>query len=103
MAAKRYTAEQIVNKLREVEVLVSQGNSISHASKQIGVTELTYYRWRKEYGGLKSGQAKRLKELEKENARISILLGIVFFVMTYQLLQNSAYRGSCYPFFMGTR
>jgi len=74
MAAKRYTAEQIVNKLREVEVLVSQGKSISHASKQIGVTEQTYYRWRKEYGGLKSDQAKRLKELEKENARLKRLL-----------------------------
>jgi len=74
MAAKRYTAEQIVNKLREVEVLVSQGNSVAHASKQIGVTEQTYYRWRKEYGGLKSDQAKRLKELEKENASLKRLL-----------------------------
>ncbi len=74
MAAKRYTAEQIVNKLREVKVLISQGNSIAHAVKQIGVTEQTYYRWRKEYGGLKSDQAKRLKELEKENARLKRLL-----------------------------
>jgi len=74
MAAKRYTTEQIVNKLRQAEVLISQGNSISHASKQIGVTEQTYYRWRKEYGGLRSDQAKRLKDLEKENARLKRLL-----------------------------
>jgi len=74
MAAKRYTAEQIVNKLREVEVLLSQGRSVAQASKQIGVTEQTYYRWRKEYGGLKSDQAKRLKDLEKENARLKRLL-----------------------------
>ena len=74
MAAKRYTTEQIVNKLREVEVLLSQGKSVAQASKQIGVTEQTYYRWRKEYGGLKSDQAKRLKDLEKENARLKRLL-----------------------------
>lgn len=74
MVAKRYTTEQIVNKLREVEVLLSQGKPVAQAAKQIGVTEQTYYRWRKEYGGLKSDQAKRLKDLEKENARLKRLL-----------------------------
>ncbi len=70
MPGKRYSAEQIVNKLREAEVLLGQGKSISQAAKQLGVTDQTYYRWRKEYGGLKLDQARRLKELEKENARL---------------------------------
>jgi putative transposase len=74
MVRKRYSAEQIVNKLRQADVLLSQGQSVSHASKQIGVTDQTYYRWRKEYGGLKTDQARRLKELEKENARLKRLL-----------------------------
>ena len=70
MATKRYTAEQIISKLREAEVLLSKGISVSQASKQIGVVEQTYYRWRREYGGLKVAQAKRFKELEKENSRL---------------------------------
>ncbi len=70
MAKIRYTAEQIINKLREVEVILAKGGSAKGACKQIGVTEQTYYRWRKEYGGLKVEQAKRLKELEKENSRL---------------------------------
>ncbi len=70
MAGKRYSAEQIVNKLREAEVLLSKGNSIAQMAKRLGITEQTYYRWRREYGGLKLDQAKRLKELEKENARL---------------------------------
>lgn len=65
MATKRYTAEQIISKLREAEVLLAKGISISRASKQIGIVEQTYYRWRREYGGLKIAQAKRFKELEK--------------------------------------
>jgi transposase-like protein len=74
MARKGYTAEQIINKLREVEILLSQGFTIGMASKQIGVTEQTYYRWRKEYGGMRIEQARRLKEVEKENTRLKKLV-----------------------------
>jgi len=71
---KKYSAEEIVNKLREADVLIARGQSIMQAAKQIGVTDQTYYRWRKEYGGLKMDQAKRLKELERENGRLKKLL-----------------------------
>ena len=64
MPKKRYTPEEIVAKLRQVDVLVSQGQNIADAIRQIGVSEVTYYRWRQEYGGLKTEQVKRLKELE---------------------------------------
>jgi putative transposase len=74
MVRKGFTAEQIINKLREVELLVSQGSTISAASRKIGVTEQTYFRWRKEYGGMRIEQAKRLKELEKENTRLKKLV-----------------------------
>ena len=74
MVRKGYTAEQIINKLREVEILLSQGSTIGIASKKIGVTEQTYYRWRKEYGGMRIEQAKRLKGLEKENTRLKRLV-----------------------------
>jgi len=74
MSRKTYTVDQIVVKLREVEVLCSQGNSIAVASRQAGITEQTYYRWRKEYGGMSTLEAKRLKELEKENARLKRLV-----------------------------
>ena len=74
MAKKTFTPEQIINKLREAEVHINQGISISEASRKIGVTEQTYYRWRKEYGGLRIEQAKRLKSLEKENARLKKLV-----------------------------
>lgn len=70
MPKKRYNAEEIIHKLREVDVLLSQGKSVSQACKQIGVSDQTYYRWRKSYGGMKVDQAKRLKELEAENARL---------------------------------
>jgi putative transposase len=70
MPKKRYTPEEIVTKLRQVDVLVSQFHNIADAIRQIGVSEVTYYRWRKEYGGLKTEQVKRLKELEQENARL---------------------------------
>jgi putative transposase len=70
MASKRHTPEQIVTKLRQVDVLTSQGSTVADAVRQIGVTEVTYYRWRQEFGGLKTGQVKRLKELETENARL---------------------------------
>ena len=68
--AKRAKPEEIIAKLREAEVRLSQGESVAMAAKSIGVTEQTYYRWRKEYGGLQVNQAKRLKEMEKENARL---------------------------------
>ena len=67
---KRAKPEEIIAKLREVEVRLSQGETIAHAVRAIGVTEQTFYRWRKEYGGLRVGQAKRMKEIEKENARL---------------------------------
>jgi putative transposase len=70
MPKKRHKPEEIVAKLRQVDVLVSQGQSVGDAVRQIGVTEVTYYRWRQEYGGLKSDQVKRLKELETENGRL---------------------------------
>jgi transposase-like protein len=70
MGQKRHTAEEIVAKLRQVDVLTAQGRTVAEAIRQIGVTEVTYYRWRNEYGGLKSDQVKRLKELEMENARL---------------------------------
>ena len=74
MKGTRYTAEQIIVHLREVEVLCSQGKTIGEAVRRIGVTEQTYYRWRKQYGGMNSSDAKRLKELEKENARLKRLV-----------------------------
>jgi putative transposase len=70
MARKRHKAEEIVSKLRQVEVLTAQGRSVAEAIRAIGVTEVTYYRWRSEYGGLKGDQVKRLKELEAENTRL---------------------------------
>jgi putative transposase len=70
MGKKRHSAEEIVSKLRQVDVLTAQGRTVAEAIRQIGVTEVTYYRWRSEYGGLKSDQVKRLKELEMENARL---------------------------------
>ena len=70
MARKRHAAEEIVAKLRQVDVLSSQGRAIADAIRAIGVTEVTYYRWRNEYGGLKGNQVKRLKELEAENSRL---------------------------------
>jgi putative transposase len=70
MPKKRHKPEEIVAKLRQVDVLVSQGQSVADAVRAIAVTEVTYYRWRQEYGGLKSDQVKRLKDLEAENARL---------------------------------
>jgi putative transposase len=70
MARKRHTAEEIVSKLRQVDVLMAQGKPVADAVRMIGVTEVTYYRWRNEYGGLKGDQVKRLKELEIENSRL---------------------------------
>ena len=70
MPKKRHAAEEIITKLREAEVLQSRGQTLSQVCKALGVTQQTYYRWRKEYGGLKVDQAKRLKQLEKENTRL---------------------------------
>jgi len=70
MGKKRHTPEEIVAKLRQVDVLVSQGTAVADAVRSIGVTEVTYYRWRQEYGGLKSDQIKRMKALETENQRL---------------------------------
>jgi len=74
MVRKSYTPEQIISKLREAEILLSQGATVAEASRKISVTEQTYYRWRKEYGGMRIEQAKRLKDLEKENARLKKLV-----------------------------
>jgi len=70
MPRKRHKPEEIVAELRQVDVLVSQGQTVADAVRSIGVTEVTYYRWRQEYGGLETEQVRRLKELETENARL---------------------------------
>ena len=67
---KRHKPEEIVVKLRQVDVLTSQGSTVADAIRQIGVTEITYYRWRKEFGGLQTNQVRRIKDLEQENARL---------------------------------
>jgi putative transposase len=74
MAKKAFKPEQIIGKLREAEVFLSQGLTVSEASRKLGVTEQTYYRWRKEYGGMRVEQAKRLKALEQENTRLKRLV-----------------------------
>jgi len=70
VARKRYRPEEILAKLREAEVLLARGKKVSEVIKQLGIHEVTYYRWRKEYGGMRVDQMKRLKELEKENSRL---------------------------------
>ena len=74
MPTKRHTPEEIITKLREAEVHLSQGQTIPQVCKKLGVSEQTYYKWRKEYGGVRTDQAKRLKELERENTRLKKLL-----------------------------
>jgi len=74
MARKRFRVEPIIPLLREAEVALAKGQSVATVCKQIGVSDKTYYRWRKEYGGMKMNQAKRLKELEQENIRLKRLL-----------------------------
>ncbi len=74
MRRKRYSAKEIVNKLREADVALSKGLTAAKACRKIGVSEQTYYRWRREYGGMKVDQTKRLKELEKENGRLKQLV-----------------------------
>ena len=70
MPTKRHTPEQVINKLREAEVAMAQGSTVGEASRQIGGTQQTFYRWRNEYGGLRIDQVKRLKQLESENTRL---------------------------------
>jgi len=77
MPRKTFTAEQIIGKLRQAEILLSQGSTVTEASRKLGVTDHTYYRWRREYGGMRVEQARRLKELEKENIRLKRLVADV--------------------------
>jgi putative transposase len=74
MVKKGFKPEEIINKLREAEILLSQGSTVAEASRKLNVTEQTYYRWRKEYGGMRVDQAKRLKELEQESGRLKKLV-----------------------------
>jgi transposase-like protein len=74
MVRKVFKPEQVINKLREAEILLSQGSTVAEASRKLNVTEQTYYRWRKEYGGMRVDQARRLKELEQENSRLKKLV-----------------------------
>jgi len=91
MAKRKYTAEEIVTVLRQVEVAVANGMQTAQACRESGIAEQTYYRWRKEYGGLKLEQAKRLKELEKENFRLKRLVAELS--LEKQILQDVA-RGN---------
>ena len=70
MPRKNYRPEEIITKLREADILISQGQTVASVIKSLGVSEVTYYRWRKDYGGMNTSQLKRLKELEQENARL---------------------------------
>ena len=92
MVRKRYTAEQIINKLREAEVLLSQGDKVAVVTRKIGVSDVTYYHWRKEYGGLSVDQAKRLKDLEVENTRLKKLVADLS--LDNSILKEAA-RGNC--------
>ena len=74
MPRKKYTPEQIIGKLREAELLIAKGLNAAEASRELGISEQTYYRWRKEYGGMRVEQAKRLKQLEQENTRLKRLV-----------------------------
>ena len=74
MPKKGFKPEQIINKLREAEVLLSQGATVGEACRKIGVTDVTYYRWRKEYGGMRVDQARRMKDLEQQNSQLKKLV-----------------------------
>mgnify|MGYP006266539545 CR=1 FL=1 len=91
MPKKGYTPEQIINKLREAEILLSQGASMAAIAKRIGVSDVTYYRWRKEYGGMRIDQARRLKELEQENHRLKKV--VADFALDNAILKEAA-RGN---------
>lgn len=88
MFKKKFSSEQIIRMLRQVEVLVSQGISISQASKELKISDATYYKWRKEYGGMQISQAKRLKNLELENTRLK--RAIADLTLSNQMLKDVA-------------
>ena len=92
MVRKAFRPEQIINRLREAEVLISQGATVGEASRRLGITDQTYYRWRREYGGMRVEQAKRLKELEKENVRLKRLVADIS--LDNAILKEAA-RGNC--------
>ncbi len=92
MAKKRHTAEQIISKLREAEILLAKGTKMPQVSRKLGITEQTYYRWRKEYGGVRTDQAKRFKEMEKENVRLKKLVADLS-------LDNAILKEAAYPNF----
>jgi putative transposase len=92
MAKKGYKPEEIINKLREAEILLSQGSTLGIACKKLGITDQTYYRWRKSYGGMSVGQAHRLKELEQENSRLKKVVADL--VLDNAILKEAA-RGNC--------
>ncbi len=91
MPKKGFKPEQIIHKLREAEVLLSQGVTVGEVCRKIGVTDVTYYRWRKEYGGMRVDQARRLKELEQENARLKKV--VADFALDNAILKEAA-RGN---------
>ena len=95
MTSKRHKPEEVVAKLRQVDVLVSQGRPVAEAIRAIGVSEVTYYRWRQEFGGLKSDQVKRLKDLEAENARLR--RAVAELTLDQQILAEAARGGSWAP------
>ena len=91
MPRKKHSVEQVIHKLREAEVLLSQGKVVAEVCRSLGITEQTYYRWRREYGGLKMDQAKRLKQVEQENAR---LRRVVADLTLDKLILQEAARGN---------
>ncbi len=92
MAKKRHTAEQSISKLREAEVFLAKGTKMPQVCRKIGITEQTYYRWRKEYGGVRTDQVKRFKDMEKENARLKKLVADLS-------LDNAILKEAAYPNF----
>ncbi len=92
MAKRRHTAEQIIAKLREAEILLAKGTQMPQVCRKLGVTEQTYYRWRKEYGGVRTDQVKRLKDLEKENVRLKKVVADL-------ALDNAILKEAAYPNF----
>ncbi len=92
MGTKRHTVEQIIPKLREAEVLLAKGTEMLLVCRKLGVTQQTYYRWRKEYGGVRTDQVKRLKELEKQNARLKRVVADL-------TLDNAILKEAAYPNF----
>jgi putative transposase len=90
MKGRKHTVEQIISKLREAEVALAKGQPVGKVARKLGITEQTYYRWRKEYGGIRTDQAKRLKELEKENTRLRKLVADLS-------LDNAILKEAAYP------